>query len=310
MPDVIAGGLGDPDDRGDADPVVAAALTGFAAGQESEHAALMALASARLLVPVVAVLAEEGDGGQAGAVASDEQAGTDAGDGEGGTVAPGGAGNRRSLPGEGAGDRRRLRREKVTEMALPTLVGKDGRRAVVAFTCLDALARWRPEARPVPVPANRVWLAARHEAGAAVIDVAGPVPLVVDGVRLAALAAGRPVPLPQDDPDVRDAAQEAFAREPAITNARLAGPGAGGDVGVRVTLAAGAWPGAGGRCHPARRGQLRGRHGRQVPPRGGSVCGRRRAGGGPSVNEISCQHPAWRIRGGAGVGGSAACCAG
>jgi hypothetical protein len=41
---------------------------------------------------------------------------------------------------------------------------------------------------------------------------------------------------------VHAAAQDAFAREPAITNARLAGPGAGGDIGVQVTLAAGAGP--------------------------------------------------------------------
>ena len=219
--------MGDPDDRGDADPVVVAALTAFAAGQESEHAALTALATARLLVPVVAVLAGEADSGQAGAVTGSGQAG----------VCPAGA-----VAPDSTASRRRLRREKVSEMALPTLVGKDGRHAVLAFTCLDALARWRPDARPVPVPASRVWLAARHEAGAAVIDVAGPVPVVVDGVRLTALAAGRPVPLPQDDPDVCAAAQEAFAREPAITSARLAEPGAGGDVGVQVTLAAGAGP--------------------------------------------------------------------
>jgi hypothetical protein len=214
--------MGDPGDRGDADPMVAAALTAFAAGQDSEHAVLTALASARLLVPVVALLAEETDGEQAGLPADAEQA-----------------------PAEEPGSTRRPRhprREKVSEMALPTLVGKDGRRALLAFTSQDTLARWRPDARPVPVPASRVWLAARHEAGAAVIDVAGPVPVVADGVRLSALAAGRPVPLPQDDPDVRAAAQEAFVREPAISDAQLAEPGAGGDVGVQVTLAAGTGP--------------------------------------------------------------------
>ncbi len=223
MPELITGGAGDPEDRGGADPRVAAALAAFAAGQESERAVLAALATARLLVPVVAVLAEAAGGERAGPVADDEQAG--------------------AAVAEKAGRRgRRLRREKVSEMALPTLVGKDGRRAVLAFTCLEAIARWRPDARPVPVPAARVWLAARHETGAAVIDVAGPVPLAVDGVRLAALAAGRPVPLPQDDPDVRAAAQEAFAGEPAITDARLAEPRAGSDVGVHVTLAASAGP--------------------------------------------------------------------
>jgi hypothetical protein len=36
-----------------------------------------------------------------------------------------------------------------------------------------------------------------------VVDVAGPVPLVVEGARLAALAAGGAPPLPHEDPDVR-----------------------------------------------------------------------------------------------------------
>jgi SseB protein N-terminal domain len=252
VPELITGGLGDPGDRGDADPAVAAVLTAFGAGQESEHAALMALASTRLLVPIVAVVAGEAggeqqdgrhadgrpaDGRAVAAVAGHEQAGPQAEAVEGGVVAREVAGSRRPRRRDEAG-----RPEKVSEMALPTLVGKDGRRAVLAFTCLDALARWRPDARPVPVPASRVWLAARFEASAAVIDVAGPVPMVVDGMRLSALAAGKAVPLPQDDPDVHAAARDIFTREPALTNARLAEPGAGGDVGVQVTLAAGADP--------------------------------------------------------------------
>ena len=46
------------DDNGAADPRVAAALAAYQAGQGSEQAALTALAAARLLVPVVAVLAD------------------------------------------------------------------------------------------------------------------------------------------------------------------------------------------------------------------------------------------------------------
>jgi SseB protein N-terminal domain len=247
VPELITGGLGDPGDRGDADPAVAAVLTAFGAGQESEHAALMALARTRLLVPIVAVVAGEAggeqedgwhaDGRAVAAVAGHEQAGPQAKAVEGGAVIREVAGSRRPRRRDEA-----RRPEKVSELALPTLVGKDGRRAVLAFTCLDALARWRPDARPVPVPASRVWLAARFEASAAVIDVAGPVPMVVDGMRLSALAEGKAVPLPQDDPDVRAAAQDTFTRESALTNARLAEPGAGGDVGVQVTLAAGADP--------------------------------------------------------------------
>lgn len=94
--------------------------------------------------------------------------------------------------------------EKETEMALPTLVGNDDRKAVIAFTGIESLARWDPQARPVPFPASRVWqyAAAEAEAEAVVIDIAGPAPLTVEGARLTALAAGNKPPLPHEDPDV------------------------------------------------------------------------------------------------------------
>jgi len=115
--------------------------------------------------------------------------------------------------------------EKTTEMALPTLVGRDGRRAVLAFTCLEALRQWRSDARPVPVPAVSAWLAGtQDDASAVLIDVAGPVTLAVDGARLAALAAGRPVPLPHQDPEVLAALQGALAGEPLIAAAALTSP--------------------------------------------------------------------------------------
>jgi len=209
---LITGGLGDPADRGGPDPGVAAALSAFAAGQGSEHAALTALAGARLLVPVVAVLADA----------------TDEGGGIPGPPAVAGPG--------------RPRGEKVSEMALPTLVGGDGRRAVLAFTCLPSLTGWRPDARPVPVTARQAWQAGIEEADAVVIDVAGPVPLAVDGARLAALAAGRPPPLPHEDPDVRALAGAALAGEPLIAGFTLR-PGEGGsDLTIQVTLAGGHGP--------------------------------------------------------------------
>jgi hypothetical protein len=145
------------DDRGEADPAVAAVLTAYADGAGSERAVLTALAASRLLVPVVAVLAE-----------------TDAGE----VV------------------------EKGSEMAIPSLVGADGRLALVAFTCADSLQRWQPTARPVPVQAGAVFQAAVEESAAVIVDVAGPVPLTVEGARLAALAAGGQVPDLHEDPDV------------------------------------------------------------------------------------------------------------
>jgi hypothetical protein len=179
-------------DRGAADPRVTAALVAYQAGQGSEQAALTALATARLLVPVVAVLAD-------------------------GSATQG---------------------DKDSEMVLPTLIGRDGRPAVLAFTSLDALTRWRPEARPVPAEADRVWRAAVADGCAVVIDVAGPVPLAVEGARLAALAAGQPVPPPHEDPDVHAEVRAATAAEPAIAGFSLAPPRHdGADLAVTLHLA-------------------------------------------------------------------------
>ena len=127
---------------------------------------------------------------------------------------------------------------KDSEMVLPTLIGRDGRPAVLAFTSLDALARWRPQARPVPAEADRVWRAAVADGCAVVIDVAGPVPLAVEGARLAALAAGHPVPPPHEDPDVQAEVQAAVAAEPVIAGFSLA-PGRPGatDLAIRLELA-------------------------------------------------------------------------
>jgi len=124
--------------------------------------------------------------------------------------------------------------EKESEMALPTLVGNDGRRAMLAFTGLDALGRWDADARPIPAEAARVWQAAVADDCAVVIDVAGPVPLEVTGARLAALAAGDPVPLAHLDPDVRAEVSAAIATEPSIAGVSLAQ--GGGDADLAVTL--------------------------------------------------------------------------
>jgi hypothetical protein len=115
--------------------------------------------------------------------------------------------------------------EKETEMALPTLIGHDGRKAVVAFTGIAAVKRWRADARPVPVPASSLWPAvAAEQADAVVIDVAGPVPLVIEGARLRALADGAPPPYPHQDPDVYAqvaAVAEDFTLEPGGQDAEL-----------------------------------------------------------------------------------------
>lgn len=185
-------------DRGGADPRVTEALAAYQAGQGSEQAALDALAAARLLVPVIAVLGSEPVN------VKQEPVNVKHGD-------------------------------KDSEMVLPTLIGRDGRPAVLAFTGLDALARWRPDARPVPAEAGRVWRAAVADGCAVVIDVAGPVPLAVEGTRLTALAAGQSVPPPHEDPDIHAEVRAAVAAEPAIAGFSLA-PGHHGAADLAITL--------------------------------------------------------------------------
>ena len=84
-----------------------------------------------------------------------------------------------------------LTSDKEAEMSVVTLRVQDGRHALLAFTGLDALLGWQPDARPVPVTVDRAAHSARTEGLTAVlIDVAGPHALVIEGEVLGELAAG------------------------------------------------------------------------------------------------------------------------
>ena len=93
--------------------------------------------------------------------------------------------------GEVEYDEQGLAHDKTSDMATVLMKGRDGRLALLAFTGSDPLQRWNAEARPVPVSARQAAEAAVHdEAAALLIDVAGPVMLVVEGEDLRSLAEG------------------------------------------------------------------------------------------------------------------------
>jgi hypothetical protein len=176
------------DDDGTAAPALAEALAAWSDDPSAEPRVLAALQSARLLVPVVAVLGEleEADG-----------------------------------PDGAAGG---LPREKTSDMAVPTLTAGD-RRALPAFTSTAALAAWDPAARPVAVPLHQALQAAAHErADTLVLDLAGPVTYQLTGAALRALAEGRGGADPLSDPAVTAAVRDVVAAEPAVVRAHL-GPG-------------------------------------------------------------------------------------
>ncbi|MET8578458.1 SseB family protein [Streptomyces sp. NPDC005012] len=123
--------------------------------------------------------------------------------------------------GEVEEDENGLRREKTSDMAVPTL--KAGHRtALPAFTSTEALALWDPEARPVAVPLHQALQAAAHEkADTVVLDLAGPVPYELNRPALLALAEGRTSVDPPADPAVAAAVRAAVAAEPAVGRAYL-----------------------------------------------------------------------------------------
>ena len=62
--------------------------------------------------------------------------------------------------GEVEHDERGLAHDKTSDMATVLMTGRDGRSALLAFTSTEALHRWNPEARPVPVPVRTAAAAA------------------------------------------------------------------------------------------------------------------------------------------------------
>ena len=176
-------------DDGSADAGLAAAL---AAGDAEQVAA--ALLTARVLVPVVAVLGED--------------------------AAPIGPHGRPV--------------DKSADMAVATLVGPDGRRALPVFSSSATLATW-DAARPVPAEGPRAALSAVQDGCTAlIVDPAGPHPVLLPRPALWALAQGRPWVPPHRDPELADAVSAALAGLPDVAGTRL---DEAPDAGLTVVLA-------------------------------------------------------------------------
>ncbi|MGW7080835.1 SseB family protein [Streptomyces sp. NPDC054866] len=136
--------------------------------------------------------------------------------------------------GEVEEDENGLRREKSSDMAVPTLKAGD-RKALPAFTSTQALALWDPEARPVAVPLHQALQAAAHEqADTIVLDLAGPVPYEINRPALIALSEGRHTRDPLADPAVTAAVRASVAAEPAVLRAYLGAGTADGTLALVI----------------------------------------------------------------------------
>jgi hypothetical protein len=177
------------DDDGTADAGYVAAVAALRAATGDEAAVVASLAAARVFVPIVAQLAEEGE---AAAAHTDT-----------------------------------LHGDKQADMALVTLKAPDGRTAMPVFTSAAALESWHPEARPVAVYAARAALSAVAEgAELLVVDPGSEYTFVVRRPAVWALAQQRDWLPSYADPELAQAMGEATAGYPPVRRVELE-PGGG-----------------------------------------------------------------------------------
>ena len=79
--------------------------------------------------------------------------------------------------------------DKDSHMAVVSMVNERGEKGLLAFTGVDSMAAWDPQARPVPSLGRDIARSAIDDgATAVVLDVAGPQSMALSGAALAALA--------------------------------------------------------------------------------------------------------------------------
>lgn len=194
-------------DDGSVDARLAQLLEGYAAGRSALADVVEHLARTRVLVPVLAEVEATA------AVTHDGQ---------------------------------ELEVDKEASAGVVAVEAPDGRRALPVFTSVDAMAAWRPDARPVPVEAPRAALSAVSEDWSLlVVDPAGPVTVQVPRPAVWALAQGRrwrPAltgpgddGAPTVDPEVAAAVADAAAPVQHVVRAH-AEPGRRAEVAVVLAL--------------------------------------------------------------------------
>lgn len=112
--------------------------------------------------------------------------------------------------------------ERQTDLACVTLVAPNGERALPVFTGLQALTRWDPAARPVPVTAARAAQAAVAErCDVLVLDVGSACTVTLRPSMVWALAQRREWLPAHEDPFVARGLGAALAQEPAVRRHHL-----------------------------------------------------------------------------------------
>lgn len=121
--------------------------------------------------------------------------------------------------------------DKTQELAIVTVAGPNGQRVLPVFTSVEAMQKWKPEARPVPVEARRAALAAAADnAQWIVVDPQSPTEIVLRRPTVEAIAQGFPWVPNHIDPLLQNLFDESIADEPCVKAIRVTSgdPGAKG----------------------------------------------------------------------------------
>lgn len=113
--------------------------------------------------------------------------------------------------------------DKSQELSIVTVAGPDGRTVLPAFSSVDTMRAWNPQARPVPAAAPRVALAAASEStDLIVLDPTSDTEFVVRRPAVWALAQALPWTPSYLDGEILQAFMDAAAPEPAVRAVSLA----------------------------------------------------------------------------------------
>jgi hypothetical protein len=135
--------------------------------------------------------------------------------------------------------------DKSQELSVVTVTAPDGRKVLPVFTSVESLRAWNTLARPIPIAADRIALAAASEStDLVIIDPTSPTEFVVRRPALWAIAQAQPWQPCFDDEVVLDAVTDGARSEPSVRSVAIAAgdPGAtlaGAELLVRLSIAAG-----------------------------------------------------------------------
>ena len=131
--------------------------------------------------------------------------------------------------------------DKIQELSVVTVAGPNGEKVIPVFTSAAAMKTWNAEARPIPIDAQRVALAAASEHTDRIVVNPGTDSVVIRRPAVWAMAQGVDYLAPWESAEVRSETRALLADVPNLDDVTvIAGDprstGAGSDVSLSLTI--------------------------------------------------------------------------